>query len=78
MPRHKPSDLLGPDGEELMKWLESLRDRGLVKRIGVSIYEASDLERLPLDRFQLVQLPLSIYDQRLLQDDTNLGPSGKK
>lgn len=67
---HRASDLLSPDGEELIHWLEGLRDRGLAERIGVSIYEASELEGLPLDRLQLVQLPLSVYDQRLIRDGT--------
>ena len=39
---HRSSSLIGPNGDELIKWLESLRARGLVKRLGVSIYEASD------------------------------------
>lgn len=67
---HHASDLLTPDGEALLHWLESLRGRGLVDRIGVSIYESSDLEGLPLDRLQLVQLPLSVFDQRLIRDGT--------
>ena len=67
---HRSSDLLSADGDDLLNWLESLRDRGLVKRIGVSIYEASELEDLPLDRLQLVQIPLSVYDQRLITDGT--------
>ena len=65
---HRASDLLQPNGELLMDWLWSLRSRGLVRLIGVSIYEGEDLLGLPLDRLQLVQLPLSIYDQRLLHD----------
>ena len=67
---HRASDLVQPNGIELLRWLESLRDRGLVDRIGVSIYESSDLKQLPLDRLQLVQLPLSIYDQRMINDGT--------
>lgn len=67
---HRASDLLAPDGGELLDWLEGLRDRQLVERIGISIYEASELEGLPLDRLQLVQLPLSVYDQRLICDGT--------
>lgn len=67
---HRASDLLASNGKALLDWLEGLRDRGLVDRIGVSIYEASDLEGLPLDHFQLVQLPLSAYDQRLIRDGT--------
>jgi aryl-alcohol dehydrogenase-like predicted oxidoreductase len=67
---HRSADLLGPQAARLLDWLESLRERGLVQRIGVSIYDASELEGLPLDRLQLVQLPLSLYDQRLLLDGT--------
>ena len=67
---HRASDLLSADGEALLDWLEALRDQGLVERIGVSIYEASELDALPLDRLQLVQLPLSVYDQRLVRDGT--------
>lgn len=67
---HRASDLLAPYGKELLDWLEGLRERGLVERIGISIYDASELEDLPLHRLQLVQLPLSIYDQRLICDGT--------
>ena len=61
---------MSPDGAALLDWLEDLRDRGLVERIGVSIYDASELEGLPLNRLQLVQLPLSVYDQRMIRDGT--------
>ena len=67
---HRASDLLAPDGKELLDWLQGLRDRKLVERIGVSIYDASELEGLPLDRLQLVQLPLSVYDQRPIRNGT--------
>ena len=67
---HRASDLLSDRGAVLLEWLESLLCRGLVDRIGVSIYEASDLDGLPLDRLQLVQLPLSVFDQRLIQNGT--------
>ncbi len=65
---HRASDLLAPNGEDLLKWLESVRERGLIERIGISIYEADELEGLPLDRLQLVQLPLSIYNQGLIRN----------
>lgn len=67
---HNAADLHGPNGYNLLEWLEGLRRRGLVDRIGVSIYSSTELEGLPLDRLQLVQLPLSLYDQRLLRDGT--------
>ena len=47
-----------------------MQERGLVERIGVSIYEASELEALPLEQLQLVQLPLSVYDQRMIKNGT--------
>jgi aryl-alcohol dehydrogenase-like predicted oxidoreductase len=67
---HRSADLLGPQAGRLLGWLESLRERGVAQRLGVSIYEASELEDLPLDRLQLIQLPLSLYNQRLLVDGT--------
>lgn len=67
---HSSSDLTSENGKELLKWLESLRERGLAERIGVSIYEANELNNLPLSCLQLVQLPLSIYDQRMINNGT--------
>ena len=67
---HRSTDLLDSDGAELLNWLQSLQTRGLVDRIGVSIYEASELEALPLAHLQVVQLPLSLYDQRMIKNGT--------
>ena len=67
---HSPKDLLKPGGAFLEQWLLALRDSGRVKRLGVSIYDATDLESVPTDLLNLVQLPLSLYDQRLLSDGT--------
>jgi len=67
---HNVGDLLKPGGEYLREWLLSLRMRGLVRRLGVSIYESCDLDGVPPELLDLVQLPLSLYDQRLLADGT--------
>jgi aryl-alcohol dehydrogenase-like predicted oxidoreductase len=67
---HRASDLLKPGGNHLRQWLLSLRDRGLVRRLGVSIYSANDLVGVAPDVLDLVQLPLSLYEQRLLHDGT--------
>ena len=67
---HRSSDLHPRNGKALLKWLEGLRERGIVERIGVSIYKGSELEELPLSRIQIVQLPVSVYDQRLIHDGT--------
>jgi len=67
---HQASDLTRPDGDRLLAWLQGLQQRHLVRRIGVSIYSGSELEALPLQHLQLVQLPLSVYDQRPWRDGT--------
>jgi aryl-alcohol dehydrogenase-like predicted oxidoreductase len=67
---HSAADLRKPGGEHLRAWLLSLRQCGLVRRLGVSIYDSTDLAGVPLDLLDLVQLPLSLYDQRLLVDGT--------
>jgi len=67
---HAPADLRKPGGHHLEAWLLGLRERGLVRRIGVSIYAAEDLEGVNPALLDLVQLPLSLLDQRLLQNGT--------
>ena len=67
---HAPADLRKPGGDHLEAWLLSLRERGLVQRLGVSIYAAEDLKGVNPTLLDLVQLPLSLLDQRLLQDGT--------
>lgn len=67
---HAPADLGKPGAHHLEGWLLGLRERGLVQRLGVSIYAAADLEGVNPALLDLVQLPLSLLDQRLLQDGT--------
>lgn len=67
---HAPSDLRKPGGYLLENWLLSLRERGLVNRLGVSIYAAEDLEYINPTLLDLVQLPLSLYDQRMIRNGT--------
>lgn len=67
---HAPADLRKPGSNDLEAWLLSLRERGLVKRLGVSIYSSEDLKGINTGLLDIVQLPLSVLDQRLLQDGT--------
>ena len=67
---HSPSDLTKPGGQHLEAWLLSLRERGLVQRLGMSIYAAEDLHGVNSELLDLIQLPLSLFDQRLLKDGT--------
>lgn len=65
---HNGSDLLKPGGEALADLLMSLKSNGSIGRVGVSVYEAKEIDRI-LEIFQpdIVQLPLNIFDQRLIR-----------
>lgn len=64
---HDADDLLGAAGDALWRRMSDWRARGLVMRIGASVYRAEQIDallaRYPLD---LVQLPLNLVDQRLI------------
>lgn len=64
---HRSELLLGKDGKALYQALQSLKETGLVQKIGVSIYAPSELDALALKyRFDLVQAPFNLVDHRLL------------
>lgn len=65
---HQAALLLRPGAEHIVEALGTLRNLGLVSKIGVSVYGADELEAIA-DRFHfdLVQLPINIADQRLLR-----------
>lgn len=64
---HDANDLLGTCGDALWQAMQELQAEKRVLRVGASVYNGSQidalLERYPID---LVQLPLSILDQRLI------------
>ncbi|MCB2100425.1 MAG: aldo/keto reductase [Rhodobacterales bacterium] len=64
---HRVDDLFRPGGDLLFARMAALRDRGLVGRIGASVYDGGQVDRL-LDRFapDIVQVPLNLLDQRLV------------
>lgn len=66
---HHAQDLLTPGGDALYVWLKEQKDRGLARRVGASVYDGQEIAAL-LDRFELdvIQLPSSVADQRLLLD----------
>jgi len=65
---HDANDLLGTDGDAIWRAMQELQAEKRVIRIGASVYNGSQidalLQRFPID---LVQLPLSLLDQRLIQ-----------
>jgi aryl-alcohol dehydrogenase-like predicted oxidoreductase len=67
---HKPSQLLDNQGLEIYKALKNIQKLGLVKKIGISIYDPSEYFCLQNKyKFDLVQLPLNVVDRRALDTD---------
>jgi aryl-alcohol dehydrogenase-like predicted oxidoreductase len=66
---HAVADLTGPDGGELWRALQDLKEKGTIGAIGISAYVAEDPVALAR-RFRpdVMQLPFSLLDQRLLRD----------
>ena len=62
---HHPLDLIDRHGESIYEELNSLKEKGLIKKIGISVYEPSELESI-IDQFEIdiVQLPINAFDQR--------------
>ena len=58
------------NSELIFEYLNEFKRLGMFKRLGISIYQKSDLENIYLKNFQLIQVPLSIYDQRLIENGT--------
>ena len=64
---HNSEYLFRKEGNLLINWMESLKERSLVERIGISIYDIGILNKLPFEFLDIIQIPLSIYDQRFLK-----------
>jgi aryl-alcohol dehydrogenase-like predicted oxidoreductase len=63
---HRPEQLLGPLGKDLLGALKTLRARGVVQQIGVSVYAPSELDKLvSYMPFDLVQAPFNVLDRRM-------------
>jgi len=64
---HSPQELLGKNGTELYRSLVKIKQSGLIKNIGISIYIPEELDEL-LHRYRIdiVQAPFNIFDQRLI------------
>ncbi|ORU93556.1 MAG: aldo/keto reductase [Cycloclasticus sp. symbiont of Bathymodiolus heckerae] len=63
---HRPADLLGKHGTELQDALYRVKKEGLVDKIGISVYEPSELDQFfDLMKFDIVQAPFSLVDRRM-------------
>ncbi len=65
---HRPQQLLEQAGDQLYLALQALKRDGRVQKIGISIYDPSELTCI-LDRYRidLVQAPFNALDRRLIE-----------
>ncbi|MBI3096128.1 MAG: aldo/keto reductase [Rhodocyclales bacterium] len=64
---HRAEDLLSIQGDRLMKTLLEFRQMGVVEKVGVSVYSGEQIDAiLARHPVELVQLPVSVLDQRLI------------
>jgi len=62
---HRAQQLLGPQGDALYRALVAIKNQGKVEKIGVSIYDPSELDALCSHyQFDLVQAPFNVMDRR--------------
>lgn len=64
---HRPQQLLAEEGQHLYRALMVMKQKGLVNKIGISIYQPDELQPLLANMsFDLVQGPLNVLDQRMV------------
>lgn len=65
---HRPSQLLDTNGDKIYQLLQVLKKDGFVKKIGISIYNTSELDVLVKNyEFDIIQAPFNVFDNRLLK-----------
>lgn len=66
---HHADDLLAMGGDNLWRALADAKRDGLVEKIGVSVYTSKHIEHVLMNfDADIVQAPLNVLDQRLVQD----------
>jgi aryl-alcohol dehydrogenase-like predicted oxidoreductase len=64
---HRPEQLLEPFGPKILQALVDLKVSGVVKKIGISIYDPAELEYFyNFYDFDIVQTPFNLIDRRLI------------
>ena len=65
---HNTKYLLDKNGVEIYKALSFAKSKGLISKIGVSVYTIEELKKI-INKYKidLVLLPFNIFDQRTLQ-----------
>ena len=65
---HYPKDIFENKNYKLIHFLSNLKKDGVIKKIGVSIYEKNELEEiLKIFKPDIIQCPINLFDNRLLE-----------
>jgi aryl-alcohol dehydrogenase-like predicted oxidoreductase len=67
---HHADNVLAEGGEFLYDAVHELKSKGLVEKIGYSVYSGEQIDKLlDLYDFELIQVPVNVLDQRLIKGD---------
>ena len=67
---HSTEDLKKEGSEYLIEWMMDLKKENNIKKFGVSIYNSMELKGINTEMLDVVQVPISLYDQRLITNGT--------
>ena len=60
---HRAADLTNSGGKKIFECLQSIKNKGRVKKIGISVYPEDNIDLLLNSfEFDLIQLPLNVLD----------------
>lgn len=67
---HGAKNLMSIEGDKYYKDLLMLKKKKVIRKIGVSVYSPTELKNiLKKYKFDMVQIPLNIFDRRFLKDN---------
>ncbi len=65
---HRADDILTTNGHLLIEKMQSLKKQGLIKKIGVSVYNSQQIDKIIANyAIDILQLPINVLDQRLIK-----------
>lgn len=68
---HQTKDMYKEGSNKLYEKMLDFKERGIVQKVGVSIYEKSEITDLFNQyKWDMVQIPTNVLDQRLIKDGT--------
>ena len=65
---HFPEQALDKNGPEIISTLKDLKDKGVIQKIGISIYSPEIIEPILKEfTFDLIQAPMNLFDNRFVE-----------